>query len=116
MDGNAIRVEHAALVALTYVAASAIVLTAVGGTAAPVRRRILALLASIATLLGVINLGFDRPFSGAIYVLPPVLPPPVQWLLPAAAPALVLAASLALVRRREGADHRPAASGAGGLR
>jgi hypothetical protein len=92
---------------LTYVTVVALVVAAVAGIVPAVRRRVLALLAPTVTMLSVLQLGFEDSFSGIVYVLPPVLDEPTQWVLLATVPAAVLVAGLIVVRRRE-RDRPPA--------
>lgn len=90
------------LEAVLLISGFALGLTAVLSTPAPLRRRLLALLAPVAATLVLTRIGFTewgfltRPFTGR-----PTGLLPVQWLALVLTPPLVLAVSVALVRRRE---------------
>jgi len=69
----------------------------VAGLAPPVRRRVLALLAPMVTLLAVVQLELGSSSGGVL----PVYAGPAQRPFMAATPLLVLLAGLAVLRRHE---------------
>jgi hypothetical protein len=75
-------------------------LLGVSRTPARVRRRTLTILAPTITALGLLQLGFDQPLSGAVTV-PRVLDGPLQLALLVTAPLLVLAVALYIGQRQE---------------
>ncbi len=88
-----------ALASLAVVAL--LVLAALAGTAAPVRRRIVALGLPLLTLLGLAQIGLDPPFVAGITFAPPLLVGSLQVPLLAVLPVLVFLLAVLLVRRRE---------------
>lgn len=85
----------------TYAVIAVLIGIAVARLGPPVRRRVLTLLAPAIVLLVVLQLGFYRAFSGAVYVGPPILKGPVQLILLAVAPLLAFAVGLIILRSRE---------------
>ncbi|HZN19789.1 MAG TPA: hypothetical protein VFB84_16635 [Micromonosporaceae bacterium] len=82
---------------LAYAVAALAVVVVVAGLAPPVRRRVLALLAPMVTLLAVVQLELGSSSGGVL----PVYAGPAQRPFMAATPLLVLLAGLAVLRRHE---------------
>lgn len=85
------------------VAAAVLMLAAIARIAAPIRRRVLVLLAPATALLVVSALlgdGYAATVSGG-WLIPPVVEGIRLWLVLVATPVVVLLAGVALVRRRE---------------
>jgi hypothetical protein len=88
-------------VRLAELAAAGTVLVALARTAAPVRRRLLALLAPAAVLVVLISQFYAGFAMSSMRFDPPVLLEPLQWLVLAVTPVATLLVGVALVHRRE---------------
>jgi hypothetical protein len=87
--------------AIGYLVATLLVLIAVLSLAAPVRRRVLALLAPVPATLTVLHVGYSGWAASSPRFVDPVLLVPAQWVILVATPVLTFLVGVALVRRRE---------------
>jgi hypothetical protein len=86
---------------LLELAAAGTVLVALARTAAPLRRRLLALLAPAVVLVLLISRFYAGYATSSLQFDPPVLLEPQQWLILAVTPLATLLVGVALVHRRE---------------